>query len=196
MKYYILSIKWTNENDEVFTFWQKNCSGYTHYLENAGLYDEDKTKINEGIIYVPKEIVDKYAIKITHRHNQKEYMALPNRGHIRKELNMTVLDFKYSDRTYRNFDFENEHVLFDIKDKYIEELKRVNSEYYRVTMQPNTLIDEEWYCNDIFKAETRNQAIIKANQEWILDLSYLEMKSIVSAKREKVKVFVGWKEAS
>lgn len=60
MKYYILSLKWTNPKDLLFTFYRSNAAGYTWFKHNAGIYDEREAKIHQSSTAIPvdKDLVD------------------------------------------------------------------------------------------------------------------------------------------
>jgi hypothetical protein len=188
--FYILSIKWTNQNDEVFTFWCPNNSGYTKDIEKAGLYPKDKTIIREGIVFVKKDIIEKYKKEVKNKYSKKNYFVLPNRGQIRKDIGITKFDFKYSDTRERNLLWESEHILFDLANTFIEEEKIVTTNRYNVKLKECQ--EEFWLFDAQFEAETRNEAILKAQKEWLVDESYIEFKNMVSAKKVKETIFNGW----
>ena len=48
MKYYILSKKWTQREDQVLTWWGPDHSGYVYDLDKAGLYTKEDA---EGVAY-------------------------------------------------------------------------------------------------------------------------------------------------
>jgi len=80
MNYLIKSIKWT-ENDGIETWWKPNSCGYTTFICNAGVYnEEDKKKkkavIGKDIVFVPlnEKIINKGREQVEEliRHKNKE----------------------------------------------------------------------------------------------------------------------------
>ncbi|MCP3940638.1 MAG: hypothetical protein GY710_04040 [Desulfobacteraceae bacterium] len=57
-------------------------------------------------------------------------------------------------------------------------------------------VDEFWHFDEVFKADDRNKAILKALKAWdfLFDYSYFESKDMVTCRKEIEPVFMGWGE--
>jgi len=196
--YYKLSIKWTHHNDEVFKFWRPDSNGYTYLLDEAGKYEDCEIKINEGIFSVPVEIIDGFVVEVMDYSSNRIYKVCPNRGFIRMELGLTIFDFKkFSDKREKDIYFQSYYSLFDVPHIFIEKSKKIDTGYYKVSMQPNSFINEEFYYSDEFAADSRNKAITQAYKEWDIkyienDINYIQFKNIVSVKKVYEYIFDKW----
>lgn len=66
-EFYILSLKWSRDNEQNLTWWMPNRSGYTSILEHAGRYSAAEAKSHEGsdtTIAVPCEVVDRLSSRV------------------------------------------------------------------------------------------------------------------------------------
>lgn len=69
-EFYILSLKWSRDNEQNLTWWMSNRSGYTSLLEHAGRYGEAEAKCHEGsdtTIAIPCEVVDRLSSRVLPR---------------------------------------------------------------------------------------------------------------------------------
>jgi hypothetical protein len=76
--YYIMSVKNTG-HDEMVLWFRPNCSGYTHNIDEAGIYPEDEVRekpwyYNDGKVNVavPCDVVRAMSIMITPNNGQFE----------------------------------------------------------------------------------------------------------------------------
>jgi hypothetical protein len=98
-KYYIISLKRTQKNDEYFTFWRANSSGYSNFEEGAGKYSEEEVKSNldyfdnkESTYAVDAELIQSQFIQKEYDGHWREY--LPNNFHVRKILRIKLKQLK------------------------------------------------------------------------------------------------------
>lgn len=223
--YYIVSFKHIGNQDNSFEFWGENSSGYTRAIENAGLYelpenlDEDYQKSMHKK-YVHKDIIDKLKQKIilakSGDYQEKyaglsEFFVLPNTGQVRRELELTKLDF--------NIDGNRDSFNAYFKDTCYEKYKYVKQEniYVCSLKENNPFIGEYWYYqNEEYNAKTRDSAIFKfikdreldycanewqfKNRDRYYDRKEIEMKDILLAKKyvsckiKKIKVLDKWED--
>lgn len=72
-EYYIYSIKWSQNGDDII-WWGTNNSGYTKHLEHAGRYTEEKVKSDlryynnhESTMAIPCDEVELVALRVVPR---------------------------------------------------------------------------------------------------------------------------------
>jgi len=188
-EFYIISTKWTSDKDNIFTLWSPNNSGYCQIIERAGIYAEDKTKLNEGILYVEKHIIDKLIKTVSGVYNDfgmETFSVLPNSGEVRKALGVTKYNLKEKG-------YSNKYFGLYFPSKIYELSKTITSEdEYHV--KAKEYVDEFWYMDGVFKAENRNKAILEAYKEFApADYeSYLDFKKDVTCKKAKTIIFDKW----
>lgn len=84
--FYILSVKWS-EGRECATWWGPNLSGYSMFLEKAGLYSAEEVAQHDlnrgdGAMAIPAETVEALAFRSVHSNGWDALMAarLPRDG--------------------------------------------------------------------------------------------------------------------
>lgn len=191
-EYYRICLRHMGKNDNCFLFWGNNSSGYFRSIEDAGLYEEKENTKNDPV--VSKEIVNKFKQKVVLPQygevketyaDRNEFYVLPNTGQVRKALGITTLDIHLEG----NRNSFNAYFI-DIE---VEKFKYVYSKtHYQVKAKKH--VSEYWYMDGAFEAETRNQAINKAFNYWMLSDydNYLEFKKDVTCSRVKIKVLDKW----
>jgi len=190
-EFYIISTKWTYCEDNIFTLWSPNNNGYCQMIDRAGIYKEDKTKLDEGILYIEKHIIDNLIKTVSGVYNDfdmETFSILPNTGEIRKALGITKYDLQY--KTYKSAYFG---LYFPSKIYEMSKIVTSKDEYH---VKAKEYVDEFWYLDGIFKAKNRNKAILEAYKEFNpgdYD-SYLDFKKDVTCRKVKQIVFSKWSE--
>lgn len=95
MKYYLLSLKWTNPNDLLFTFWKAGAHGYSWMKHEYGIFNPEGadtfTDNPHGIIKtvfkVEKSKVDELCVPILFE--GRSLHALPVNEYTLQELGLT-----------------------------------------------------------------------------------------------------------
>ncbi|MDO8640450.1 MAG: hypothetical protein Q7R33_02810 [Nitrosarchaeum sp.] len=94
--FFILSLKWTNQKDKFFTFWQEHCSGYCYRKTQIGIYPEkdidqhpDYFNNKKDTLAIPTELIEAFWIKMKNKHNDEIDDFLPNNTAIRDLLKIT-----------------------------------------------------------------------------------------------------------
>lgn len=191
-EYYRICLRHMGWNDNCFLFWGENSLGYSRAIESIGTYEENETSKDDPV--VPKEVVEKYkqkvrlpiyGEKVEKYGGLNEFYVLPNTGQVRKALGITTLDIR----------LEGNRNSFDayFKNEIIEQFKQVKSKTHFHVKAKNHVL-EFWYLDGEFEAENRNQAILKAFNEWMLYEydNYIEFKKDVTCSRVKTTVFDKW----
>lgn len=190
---YKICLRHMRENDNVFMFWGPNSSGYVKCLEAAGLYPDSENSSKDDFL-VPVELIDKLKQKVVLPQygdsentycNLKEFMVLPNTGQVRAALGISVLDFQLSGSN-NSFDAHFKDTIREkLKYSYIDGLYHVKAK---------ESVDEFWYYDEVFEAETPSQAISQAYKKWDFnyDMTYIEFKSIVNCWKEKKLILDKW----
>lgn len=190
---YKICLRHMRENDNVFTFWAPNSSGYVKCVEAAGLYPDSEDNSKDDFL-VSVDLIDKLSQKVVLSQygdsentycNLKEFMVLPNTGQVRLALGISVLDFKLNGSNNSFPAYFKDTVIEKLRYNYVDGLYRVKAK---------ESVDEFWYFDDVFEAETPSQAISKAYKKWDFnyDMSYIEFKSIVNCCKEKKVIFDKW----
>ena len=199
-KYYQVCLRHMGKNDNCFLLWGKNGSGYYRSIEDSGVYakkNEDlTTQIKRGDFLVSVEVIEKLKVKIRLPKygdkeetycNKNEFYVLPNTGQVRKELGITKLDIQ--------LDGNRDSFFADFDNTIIEKYKFIYSDtHFRVRAKEH--VSEFWYMDGEFEADSRNQAINQAFNEWIpADYeNYIQFKKDVKCSRVKTKVLDKWVE--
>lgn len=101
MKYYLLSLKWTNAKDLLFTFWRANASGYTFLKGYAGIYGDAESKIHcdkgrQGTdpttVRIDKELADGLFVPVMYE--GRVFQGLPVNEFTLQELGLKLEDLK------------------------------------------------------------------------------------------------------
>ena len=193
MKFYKLCLRHMGKGDNCFLFWCENETGYTRSIENASYYEENQE--NKSDLLVTKDFIEKYKesdILPTYGNRQEKYAGLnkftvlPNTGQVRKELKLTILDIELAGN--RN------SFACTFKDTCIEVFKyKYSKTHYRVKAKNH--VEEYWYMDEVFAADNRNKAILKAFNTWIPYgyNNYIDFKKDMTCSRDKIKVLDKWK---
>lgn len=190
---YRICLRHMRENDNVFIFWAPNNTGYVKCLEAAGLYPDSENNSKDDFL-VPVGLIDKLKQKVVLSQygdsentycGLKEFMVLPNTGQVRLALGISVLDFKLSGSNNSFSACFKNTVIEKLKYNYIDNLYRVKAK---------ESVDEFWYYDETFEAETPSQAISKAYKKWDFNyhMSYIEFKGIVNCCKEKGLILDKW----
>jgi hypothetical protein len=188
MKYLYLSLEYTYSGNNGLMFFGPNFGGYTQNLDLAGIYDKKYEHNDNKVLSINIELIRKLSKKI--KKEGETIFIVPNSGDIRKNLGISVLDF---DRNGNNDQFYIKEFPSIYKEIILE---RLSKDKYWVEMKDDNTDMEYWFYNGIFQADSRNAVIVKAQEEWMLDdMSYLQFKSIIRARRIKEKFLKGWKRS-
>jgi len=202
--FYKICLRHMRKNDNVFTFWGSNGSGYYKSIEDAGLYENEnedfQKQVKRGDFFVHKSVIEKlaqkvrlpiYGNKIETYADRNEFLVLPNTGQVRQELGITILDIIMDDS---NNSF-NAYFTNTIK----EELKYEYSKTHFNVKGKSEYFTEHWYCDIEIEAETRNKAIAKVLNGGdfgltSVDCTFFDFKKKVTCARVRNLVFDKWKK--
>ncbi|WP_418181252.1 hypothetical protein ACNSOL_12150 (plasmid) [Aliarcobacter lanthieri] len=196
--YYRICLRHMRQNDNVFTFWGENSSGYSKCIEKSGLYENGaldlQEQIKDGDFFVHKSMIDKlkqkvrlpiYGDKEEQYAGLNEFFVLPNTGQIRKTLGITILNIPNQGSNHSFDAYFSSSLKEKLKYEYSKTHYHVKGKEY--------CFNEYWFYDIEVEAKTRNEAILKAQKEWFLDeYSYLDFKKMVTCTRVKNLVFDKW----
>lgn len=92
VRFYIVSLKWTNKNDKWITFSRSNYAGYCLFKEWCGLYLDNCFNADPAKeMFVDSEKLKSLWIKIKHEGYERE--VLPNTAKVRKILGVEKNQF-------------------------------------------------------------------------------------------------------